>query len=198
MINRAYMGIFLFLIILIFYMIWRRRSSATMTTFDIKNEQQTDRLAVKQAIEVWNKKLQGITKINIILSRKDVKTDIHVAETTINSFSFQIIDATITLYPVFNKMSTKDKTIALIHEIGHILGIGTRWPDMDTLTKENFPRTINEFNKKFNKNVSSIKVHKGHWDEPELADDIMSSSGCDSKKISSITLANLQDLGWKI
>ena len=95
-------------------------------------------------------------------------------------------------------MSSKEKTIALIHEIGHILGIGTRWDNPERLTKEKYPLTLEQFNSKFNKNVDFIRVKNGHWNEPELMDDIMSSSGCDSRKISSITLANLQDLGWKI
>ena len=191
----SYIAIGLFFIILIYYMYSRR---TTQTNIVVMNERQNDKLAVKRAIETWDKKLNRSTKMNILLSRKPIKNDILVAKTIVNTFTFQQIDATITLYPVFDTLSTKDKTIALIHEIGHILGIGIRWNNCEKLTKDQYPLTIKEFNTKFGKNLDFINVKDGHWNEPELVDDIMSASGSENKTISSITIANLRDLGWEI
>ena len=79
-----------------------------------------------------------------------------------------------------------------------MLGIGTKWKNQEKLHKKDYPLTVREFNSKFNKNVEYIKVKNGHWDETELSDDIMYMNGGNQDTISSITLMNLRDIGWKI
>jgi len=172
-------------------------SSSTSSNIVFINQKQNDKLSIKQAINTWTTKLTTDTKINITLDRQYNDNDIYIAKSNITYFTFDSIDATITLYPVFDSLTTKEKTTTLIHEMGHVLGFGTKWNNQEKLYKNEYPLTIQEFNSKFNKNVDFIKVKNGHWDEPELMDDIMSPCGCDDKKISSITLANLRDIGWK-
>lgn len=189
----------LFLLLLAVYVYYKSRRPVRNFVFNQKL--QSDKLPIKQAVEAWNKKLLNEIDITILLDREEsnIDDDIHVAKTTVCAFTFQKIDATITLYPVYDSMSIKDKTTTLLHEIGHILGIGTRWSENgDKLSKDQYPQTLSEFNSKFNKNVDFIKVKNGHWDEPELMDDIMASTGGAATVISSITLANLRDLGWKL
>lgn len=196
--NISILGL-LFLLLLALYVYYK--SKRPVRNFVFNQKFQADKLPVKQAIEAWNKKLLNEIDITILLDREtpDDNDDIHIAKTTVHAFTFQKIDATITLYPIYDSMSSKDKTITLLHEIGHILGIGTRWSkDAEKLTKDQYPQTLAEFNSKFNKNVDFIKVKNGHWDEPELMDDIMASNGGVATVISSITLANLRDLGWKL
>ena len=195
--NKSWLLFISLLIILTIYF-YSFSSSSYFTSSNIVfiNHKQNDKLSIKQAIDTWTSKLTINTKINITLNRQTINNDIYVAKSDVKHFSFDSIDATITVYPVFDSLSTKEKTITLIHEMGHVLGIGTKWDDKEKLHKKDYPLTIQDFNYKFNKNVDFIKVKNGHWDEPELMDDIMSPCGCDDKKISSITLANLKDLGW--
>lgn len=174
------------------------QSSSTNNNFIIHNSNSKYKSALKSSINSWNRKLKKPVTVELSMASTNIEDETKIAKTDIIEFSFDKIKAVITIYPLFLLMPEKDKTITLTHEIGHALGIGTQWKDQDILHKKDYPLTIKEFNSKFNRSVESIKIKNGHWDEPELLDDIMSRCGSKSNKISSITIANLKDIGWDL
>ena len=166
--------------------------------YTITNTTEIDNKMIDEALNKWNNILNNSVKFEINIERKDINDDTRIASSSIDKFNYNYIKGTITVYPTFYIISDKEKISTFIHEIGHLLGIGTKWKNQEKLHKKDYPLTVREFNSKFNKNVEYIKVKNGHWDETELSDDIMYMNGGNQDTISSITLMNLRDIGWKI
>ena len=103
----------------------------------------------------------------------------------------------------------------IVHEMGHVLGIGTIWRNKGLLTGAgtNDPRFTGagataEYNRIFGRNESSVPVantggqgtRDGHWRESVLDNELMTgflNSGR-SNPLSRITVASLGDLGYEV
>jgi Ca2+-binding RTX toxin-like protein len=100
-----------------------------------------------------------------------------------------------------------------IHEIGHILGIGSLWEDKQLLFYLNADnpvfigdRATAEYNSLFNtfafgvpvENVGGAGSVGGHWRESVLGTELMTSVVGDVNPISRITIASLADLGYVV
>lgn len=99
----------------------------------------------------------------------------------------------------------------ILHEMGHVLGIGTIWEDLGFVVQSttaeagfNGPQALAEYNSVFGTNAPSIPIELGvqaHWDEDifgnELMTPIISAVGTPNP-ISSITIAMLADLGYTV
>lgn len=168
------------------------------TPNNIQLSKNVDKNIVNQAIKIWSNKFKDNVIFDISIEKKDINEDFYLASSSIDKFKYNYVDGTITLYPPFFMQSENKKLMVLLHEIGHLLGIGTKWKTKDKLYKKDYPYTIREYNSKFNKNVDFIHIKNGHWDEIELQDDIMSSNGGENINISNINLMNLKDIGWNI
>ncbi|MYB69313.1 MAG: hypothetical protein F4X75_12515, partial [Gemmatimonadetes bacterium] len=93
-----------------------------------------------------------------------------------------------------------------LHEIGHILGIGTLWFDFIQNPPGdphfNGPLAIAAFNKAGGRNYTGAKVPveiEGggtsiHWRSPQMIGEVMAGGG----SISAITVQALADLGWVV
>ena len=94
-----------------------------------------------------------------------------------------------------------------LHEIGHVLGIGTKPSDLGFLqnlngdTHFNGPRAIAAFNDAGGWDYTGAKVPMekdgGHWRGPILGGELMASSG-GNDIISAITIQSLADLGYVV
>ena len=94
-----------------------------------------------------------------------------------------------------------------LHEIGHVLGIGTIWDDSGMLRGLNAdahfagPQAIAAFNQAGGTNYQGAKVPTeqdgGHWRSSVLADELMSISA-KNNTLSAITLGALSDLGYSV
>ena len=103
----------------------------------------------------------------------------------------------------------------IVHEMGHVLGIGTIWRNKGLLTGAgtNDPRFTGagataEYNRIFGRNESSVPVantggqgtRDGHWRESVFDNELMTgfiNSGV-SNPISSVTVASLGDIGYEV
>ena len=103
----------------------------------------------------------------------------------------------------------------IVHEMGHVLGIGTIWSRKGLLTGAGTsdPRFTGrgataEYNRIFGRNESSVPVantggrgtRDGHWRESILGNELMTgflNNGV-SNPLSSITVASLGDLGYEV
>ena len=103
---------------------------------------------------------------------------------------------------------------AALHEIGHILGIGTIWDELNLLTtgplgERGFagPQATAAFNDFFNVTVTAVPIEvdggpltaDGHWSEAVFAHELMTgflNSG--SNPLSVISVASLGDLGYQV
>ena len=101
----------------------------------------------------------------------------------------------------------------VLHEIGHALGVGTLWDDLDLLTgaggdDPGFTGTgaIREYNDIFGNNELSVPVENmqqgrdAHWRETDFNLELMSSrlNSTPILPISRITVASLGDLGYEV
>ena len=105
-----------------------------------------------------------------------------------------------------------------LHEIGHVLGVGTLWYDFGFLqnpswnnpnadTHFNGPLAIAAFNRAGGRNYAGAKVpvYRGekrrsvdsHWRDSVLVDELMTTTG-GSNLLSAITLQSLADLGYSV
>ena len=103
----------------------------------------------------------------------------------------------------------------IVHEMGHVLGIGTIWRQKGLLTGAggSDPRftgrgATTEYNRIFGRNESSVPVENrggqgtpdGHWRESVFDNELMTgflNSGV-SNPLSRITVASLGDLGYEV
>ena len=93
-----------------------------------------------------------------------------------------------------------------LHEIGHVLGIGTIWEDSGMLrglgTNTHFagPQAIAAFNQAGGTDYQGAKVptepNGGHWHHSVLAGELMAPT--DGDALSAITLQALSDLGYSV
>jgi Ca2+-binding RTX toxin-like protein len=103
----------------------------------------------------------------------------------------------------------------ILHEMGHVLGIGTIWQELGLLTGKGTSnpqyigtKAVTEYNAIFGLNVSSIPVEStggqgtadAHWRESVLGNELMTgflNSGIENP-LSRITVASLADLGYQV
>lgn len=103
----------------------------------------------------------------------------------------------------------------ILHEMGHVLGIGTIWPTLGLVagagtSNPQFtgPRATAEYNALFGAGASGVPVEgtpaplgtrDGHWRESVFGNELMSGylSGA-SNPISRVTVASLADLGYTV
>ena len=102
----------------------------------------------------------------------------------------------------------------ILHEMGHVLGIGTIWEELDLLTNINGtnPRYVGagataEYQNIFGVNQSSIPVEAefgpgtalSHWDEEVFGAELMTGFiNLGENPLSRITAASLGDLGYEV
>ena len=102
----------------------------------------------------------------------------------------------------------------VLHEIGHVLGVGTLWDDFDLLTGAggNDPRFTGvgataEYNRIFEVNELSVPVENmgssgrrdAHWRETDFGRELMTGSlDGNNLPISRVTVASLGDLGYEV
>ena len=103
----------------------------------------------------------------------------------------------------------------VLHEIGHVLGVGTLWDDFDLLTGAggDDPRFIGagataEYNSIFGVDESSVPVENtgspgtrdSHWRETDFDRELMTGflDGGGNLPISRVTVASLGDLGYEV
>ena len=102
----------------------------------------------------------------------------------------------------------------ILHEIGHVLGIGTLWPFLGLLdgagtSNPRFrgPRATAEYNSIFDQNDDSVPVENtggrgtrdGHWRESVFGNELMTgflNSG--NNPLSRVTAASLADMGYQV
>jgi subtilisin-like proprotein convertase family protein len=103
----------------------------------------------------------------------------------------------------------------ILHEMGHVLGIGTIWDLKNLLVNNNTPnvgfigaRAVAEYNSIFGLNATAVPVEGdqggggtlySHWDESTFNNEIMTgflNSG--ENPLSRITVAQLRDLGYEV
>lgn len=177
----------------IYVIVLMNKKNNNIVNSDISNKYIRDK-----ALSMWSKELKNKVNIDLEVNNKNTNNDIHIASSNIIKYKHNYIKGIITLYTPYYTLSDEDKLKTFLHEIGHLLGIGTKWNNKTQLHKKNYPLTISEFNLKYNKNVDYINVKNGHWNEPELKNDIMYNTGGNNAKITRITLMNLKDIGWNI
>ncbi|KST68295.1 leishmanolysin-related zinc metalloendopeptidase [Mastigocoleus testarum] len=103
----------------------------------------------------------------------------------------------------------------IVHEMGHVLGIGTLWRQKNLVTGSGTndprftgPRATAEYNRIFGLNESSVPVadtgeegtREGHWRESVLTNELMTgfiNSGVNNP-LSSLTVASLGDLSYEV
>ena len=107
------------------------------------------------------------------------------------------------------EISTQSYSLWIVglHEIGHVLGIGTIWNDSGMLRGLNAdahfagPQAIAAFDQAGGTNYRGAKVPTeqdgGHWRSNVLSDELMVPSGNDLM-LSAITLGALSDLGYSV
>ena len=107
----------------------------------------------------------------------------------------------------FDSLTSSYLLYMWLHEMGHILGIGTAiMYESDFLQDSsddphfNGPRAIAAFDDAGGRDYTSAKVpvekSGGHWRTPVLGDELMSSSGIST--LSAITIQALADLGYSV
>ena len=95
-----------------------------------------------------------------------------------------------------------------LHEIGHVLGIGSFWEDSGMLRDLNGdphfagPQAIAAFNQAGGTNYQGAKVPTeqdgGHWRSSVLSGELMTPIYSDDNVLSAITLGALSDLGYSV
>ncbi len=102
-----------------------------------------------------------------------------------------------------------------LHEMGHVLGIGTIWDNLNLLVDAttNNPRfngatATREYNAIFGRNDASVPVEQdggpgtrnAHWDEEILKNELMTGfyNGGVTNPLSRITAGSLQDVGYTV
>ena len=103
----------------------------------------------------------------------------------------------------FDYIIPRDLLDLSLHEIGHILGIGTTTDYLQDFSNDphfNGPLAIAAFNDAGGRDYAGAKVPMeksgGHWRSPVLGDELMGSSG--TRVLSAITIQALADLGWVV
>jgi Leishmanolysin len=103
----------------------------------------------------------------------------------------------------------------VLHEIGHILGIGTIWSNRGLLTgagtsnpRFTGQRATAEYNQLFNRNDIGVPLESGggagtrdsHWSEFTFDNELMTGylNGGRSNPLSRVTIASLGDLGYQV
>jgi hypothetical protein len=106
-------------------------------------------------------------------------------------------------------------TPVILHEMGHVLGIGTLWADKGLITGAggSNPRFIGanataQFNAIFNPDQPSVPVENtggsgtrdGHWRESVMGNELMTGfvNGATTLPLSTITVGSLADLGYTV
>ena len=96
----------------------------------------------------------------------------------------------------------------ILHEMGHVLGIGTLWEELDLLrgiSNKYFigPLSIQAFNNAGGRNYNGAKVPTesdgGHWRESVFDTELMTPIyNYDANPLSAITIQSLADLGYRV
>ena len=104
----------------------------------------------------------------------------------------------------------------ILHEMAHVLGLGTIWEDLDLITNINTtnarfvgPQATAAYNEIFNLNDTSVPVESdqggsgtlyGHWDETTFKNELMTGFLNDGVEnpLSRITAGQMGDLGYEI
>ncbi len=96
----------------------------------------------------------------------------------------------------------------VLHEMGHVLGIGTLWEDLDLLRGSSSryfigPLAIQAFNNAGGRNYNGVKVPTesdgSHWRESVFGNELMTPThSYDSNPLSAITIQSLADLGYRV
>jgi subtilisin-like proprotein convertase family protein len=112
-------------------------------------------------------------------------------------------------------MSTGQFQDVILHEMGHVLGIGTIWDNLELIAGAGTnnprflgPQAIAEYNELFDNTSTSVPVENtggpgtrdGHWSEAIFGNELMTgylNSGV-ANPISRITIGQLDDLGYEV
>jgi len=165
---------------------------------------------IKNSLDRWDKVLKYDEKIPIVFYTYS-SNDSTLAFAYMNDEN-DIYGGGAVYINTYNRAETT-MTEILIHEIGHVLGIGTssKWKkntNGGVLNKNNFPKAygyykdwVEKNNKTLNESGIPLDVNKNHWSEEvfdtEMMTPISESAGV-KLSLSKITLGALEDLGWNI
>ncbi|MFO0845086.1 MAG: leishmanolysin-related zinc metalloendopeptidase [Gemmataceae bacterium] len=102
----------------------------------------------------------------------------------------------------------------IVHEMGHVLGVGTIWDDLKLLAGAGTPGPLftgvnatREYNRIFRTNSPGVPVESGggagtadsHWSEAVFRDELMSGFlNFGRNPVSRITAASMMDLGYQV
>ncbi len=97
----------------------------------------------------------------------------------------------------------------VLHEMGHVLGIGTLWKELDLLRGSSSNRhftgslSIQAFNNAGGRNYNGAKVPTesdgSHWRESVFGNELMTPThNYDANPLSAITIQSLADLGYRV
>jgi hypothetical protein len=96
----------------------------------------------------------------------------------------------------------------ILHEMGHVLGIGTLWDDNDLLDKNKNYRVGTKATGVWRNwgCIGTPPVEKdggtgtayGHWDEYCLGDELMTGIANGNFAFSNLTIASCEDIGYKV
>ena len=97
----------------------------------------------------------------------------------------------------------------VLHEMGHVLGIGSLWEDLDLLRGSSSnryftgPLSVQAFNNAGGRNYNGAKVptesDSSHWRESVFGNELMTPThSYDSNPLSAITIQSLADLGYRV
>jgi hypothetical protein len=87
----------------------------------------------------------------------------------------------------------------VIHEIGHVLGIGTLWQPLGLVDVASATYTANSHAGRFY--GQPIPLEKGvlsHWDEETFKEELMTPLANQHMDLMDTTLASLRDIGWQV
>ena len=96
----------------------------------------------------------------------------------------------------------------VIHEMGHVLGIGTLWQPKGLIANSGLGNpgfigamAVLEYNRAFGLNATSVPVEpfvEGHWDEAVFTNEMMTPFDDPEDVLSRMTIASLADLGYQV
>lgn len=112
-------------------------------------------------------------------------------------------------------LSRLDLEFLYLHEMGHVIGIGTNWEECNTCDDDRDPEWTCPAAKKVYNDFLGISppstadivelrfgggTRCGHWSEDTFVDEVMTglSQGGDPEPLSKLTLASLEDIGYII
>ena len=94
----------------------------------------------------------------------------------------------------------------IIHEMGHVLGVGLLWGDNGLLDENNNTRTYRNNTRAFDvwskdwgcDGTPPVEQDSGHWNEKCLEHELMTPRASGNLPLSKLTIANLEDIGYEV